>query len=100
MIYLPQTAVENPVWVTSDACVWTAPEWLQSKRRLDGILKYPERQHLFCVILKINSTKWQDYLEDLKALKAQNTSSAERVVKIYGLLWREFQSPANSQPIQ
>ena|ERR1700712_1324682 len=91
MIYIPSSAEYDAGWVSSDVCVWTAPEWLEAKTRLDGVLKFTEYEHLFRIILKIGDANWRDYLSDLKMVKEQSHTNTDRVVEIYGRLWREFE---------
>jgi len=100
MIYIPSSAVQDAEWVSSEACVWTAPEWLKAKRRLHGVSKFADCEHLFRVILKIGDAKWSDYLEDLKTLKEQNHGNPERVVDIYRRLWREFERDSSWESIR
>jgi hypothetical protein len=100
MIYIPPSAGQDAEWVNSENCVWTAPEWLQSKRRLNGVSKFADHEHLFHVILKIGDANSGDYLEDLTMLKDENHVNTERVVSIYQRLWREFEHDPSWETIR
>jgi hypothetical protein len=100
MIYIPSSAVQDAEWANCDDCVWAAPEWLQSKRRLDGVSNFADCSHLFRVILKIGDANWKHYLEDLQMLKKENHGNAERVVDIYRRLWREFERDSSWESIR
>lgn len=100
MIYIPPTVARKAEWVKSEACVWTAPEWLETRRRLNGISKFADHKHLFRTILKINDADWKDYLDDLKMLKEQNRRDSEKVLDIYRRLWREFERDSNWETIR
>ncbi|KAF4628320.1 hypothetical protein G7Y89_g9830 [Cudoniella acicularis] len=90
-IYIPSSATRAPGWVYSGECVWTAPEWLEAKRRLNGVSKFADHEYLFRIILKIGNANWKDYLEDLKSLKEQGLGNNEKILDIYRFLWREFE---------
>jgi hypothetical protein len=89
--HIPSSVAQDAEWVNRDDCLWAAPEWLQSKRYLDGVSNFADSEHLFHVILKIGDAKLEHYLADLRILKEKNRSNAERVVSIYRCLWREFE---------
>jgi hypothetical protein len=91
VIYIHSSAGQDAEWVNSKDCVWTAPEWLGSKRRLNGVSEFADHEHLFHVILKIRDANSGDYLEDLAMLKDENHGNTERVINIYQRLWREFE---------
>lgn len=74
----------------SEHCVWSGPEWLESKQRLRGISRFGEREHLFRKILGIRNANWKDYVEDLKLMKDENCGTTERAFAIYKDLWRDF----------
>ncbi|KAE8452297.1 hypothetical protein EG329_000997 [Mollisiaceae sp. DMI_Dod_QoI] len=87
LIYIPS----DDEWVTTDACVWTAPEWLEAKKGLARDPHFAKCQHLFRIILKMGDANWKHYLEDLESLKEESRHDIKRVLDIYHRLWREFE---------
>jgi hypothetical protein len=99
-IYTPSSAGQDAEWVSSEDRVWTAPEWLESKRRLNGVSKFADHEQVFHVILKIGDTNWRDYLKDLEMMKEKDPNNTERAVNIYRRLWREFELDSSWEPTQ
>ncbi|KAH8586657.1 hypothetical protein B0O99DRAFT_585566 [Bisporella sp. PMI_857] len=99
-IYIPATASREAEWVNSKACVWTAPEWLESRHRLNGVSNFGNYEHLFRVILKIGDATWGHYIVDLEILEEDGRQDTERVVEIYRRLWREFEHDSNLAKIR
>ncbi len=97
MIYIPASEVAGARWVSSEACVWIAPEWLKSKQRLAGISRFETSDHLFRNILRIGDANWEDFLNDLKVLRVQTCVNTERVVDIYQRLYREFEGDSSGE---
>jgi len=75
--------------------VWSAPEWLEVKQRLDGVGNYGELSHLFHVILKIRDSNWKDFVQELQTMKGQSQGNANRVFNIYYRLRRDFEHGTN-----
>ncbi|KFY15288.1 hypothetical protein V492_02105 [Pseudogymnoascus sp. VKM F-4246] len=99
-IYVPSSAGQCAEWVSSKDCVWSAPEWLTAKRRLNGVLTFADHEHLFRVVLRIRDANWKHYLEDLKTLKEEHSGTAERVAELYRHIWREFEHDSNWETIR
>ncbi|CZR61946.1 uncharacterized protein PAC_11843 [Phialocephala subalpina] len=99
-IYIPPSPARPAEWVDSEACVWTGPEWLETKRRLNGVLRFAEREHLFRMTLRIGDATWRHYLDDLQKMKEENRHDIEKVLHIYRRLWREFERDSNWNTIR
>ncbi|KAF8865581.1 hypothetical protein BDZ45DRAFT_641278 [Acephala macrosclerotiorum] len=100
LVYVPSGISEGLNWTCPEECVWAGPVWLRTKTRLAGIPKYAEHEHLFRVILKVRDAAWEDFLEELKALKREDQPDKDTIADIYRRLWREFEHDSSYETIR
>ena len=83
MIYFPDQEVPSrSTWLGCEDCVWSGPEWLTTKRRLDQVYT-PEWEDFFRFTVNIRCFEWRDCLAELENIKEKQTKQPEKVLDIY-----------------
>ncbi|MCJ1310202.1 hypothetical protein MMC25_003863 [Agyrium rufum] len=101
LIYIPPPIPdETGTWVCAEECVWSAPEWLKVKQRLNGVLDYATLQHFFCNILQIPNASALDFVDELKALQAEKVGDLPKLHVIYKALHQKVVESSSQESLR
>ena len=81
-------------------CLWQGPTWLRCKHVLHNIEQYKPMGFFFCNAVGLRDYKWDDALEELQVMIAQNASDFQKATEIYRELEREFGSDKNPKALR